>query len=250
MLTEERQQKILDLLEKQGVVKSQELTELLQASESTIRRDLQELENKGLLVRIHGGAKQNQRLSLELNMDEKTAKNVHEKQRIAQLAANEIQDEDIIYLDAGSTTLELIPLLAGKKVTIVTNSVRHATSLVELQIPTIILGGPIKLSTNAVLGATALHQLRQLRFNKAFMGINGLHEEFGFTTPDPEEAAMKRVVFENAEKVFVLADQTKFGNITFIKVAEIKDATILTDSCPHEFTKALSSLTTIKEAKQ
>lgn len=249
MLTEERQQKILEHLEKHTVVKSQELTEVLQASESTIRRDLQELENKGLLVRIHGGAKQNQRLSLELNMDEKTAKNVQEKQQIAQLAANEIQDEDIIYLDAGSTTLELIPLLVGKKITVVTNSVRHATCLVEMHIPTIILGGPIKLSTNAVLGAAALHQLGQLRFNKAFMGINGLHEDLGFTTPDPEEAAMKQLVFKNAEKVFVLADQTKFGKITFMKVAEIADATILTDRCPQEFSKTFQQLTTIKEAK-
>lgn len=102
MLTEERRQKILDLLEQQKIVKSQDLVNLLNASESTIRRDLQELENSGFLERVHGGAKKEQLLNFEQNMSEKSLKNVHEKQQIAKSAAETINDEDVIYLDAGS----------------------------------------------------------------------------------------------------------------------------------------------------
>lgn len=141
MLTEERKQKILQLLEQHKIVKSQELVVLLDASESTIRRDLQELEDEGLLQRIHGGAKKEDLLGFEQNMSEKTLKNVHEKQVIARLAAELVNDEEVIYLDAGSTTLEMIPFLKDKRITVVTNSVKHAAALVDLQVSTIVLGG-------------------------------------------------------------------------------------------------------------
>ena len=82
------------------------------------------------------------------------------KQQIAKSAAETINDEDVIYLDAGSTTLEMIPFLQGKQITVVTNSVQHAANLVDLELATIILGGTIKLATNAVLGSNAIEQLK------------------------------------------------------------------------------------------
>jgi DeoR family fructose operon transcriptional repressor len=248
MLTEERRQQILHLLNQQNIVKSQELMILLHASESTIRRDLQELENEGFLERIHGGAKKVQHLGFEPSMNEKTLKNIQEKQTIARLAVDEIDDDDVIYLDAGSTTLEMIPLLKGKPITVVTNSVKHAANLVELAVPTIILGGTVKLSTNAVLGSSSFEQLEMLHFNKAFMGMNGVHYEQGFTTPDPEEAALKRLAMKNTEEAFVLADQTKFNKLTFTTVASISSATILTERCPAEYLERYREATTIKEA--
>ena len=147
MLTEERHQKILQLLDQKSVVKSQELASLFNASESTIRRDLQELEDANLLERIHGGAKRILNLGFEQNMTEKSIKNTHEKQKIASLAASCVQDGDMIYLDAGSTTLEMIPFLVGKQIHVVTNSVHHAAKLSDMEIPTIMLGGTLKLST-------------------------------------------------------------------------------------------------------
>lgn len=248
MLTEERKQKILYQLEQNTIVKSQDLVELLKASESTIRRDLQEMEDDGLLVRIHGGAKKNQELSQEPNMQEKTFKNEQQKQKIAALAASEINDEDVIYLDAGTSTLKIIPFLKGKKITVVTNSVVHAAKLIELEIKTLILGGEVKLSTNAVLGAETIHQLSRFRFNKSFMGINGVHPTFGYTTPDPEEAAVKRTAFDCSEEVFILADQSKFNRITFTKVADIEEATILTEQVSPDDADKLSKKTTIKAA--
>ncbi|MFV0561255.1 MAG: DeoR/GlpR family DNA-binding transcription regulator [Enterococcus sp.] len=250
MLTEERRQQILHLLDQHTIVKSQDLMSWLDASESTIRRDLQELENEGMLERIHGGAKKTQLLSFEASMNEKSAKNSQEKQSIAQLAVTHIDEDDVLYLDAGSTTLEMIPLLQGKNLTVVTNSVRHAANLVDLAIPTIILGGKIKLSTNAVLGSTALEQLNTFRFNKAFMGMNGIHLDAGLTTPDPEEAAVKRLAIQHSEETFVLVDHSKFNQVSFTNVASIDSCTILTDSCPEEYFEDFRSKTTIKEANK
>ena len=248
MLTDERKQRILQLLEQHAIVKSQDLMLTLDVSESTIRRDLQELEDEGFLERIHGGAKKSQKLSFEQAMSEKTFKNVHEKKRIAALAVKEVNEGDIIYLDAGSTTLEMIPLLKNKSISVVTNSVQHASKLVALQILTVILGGSIKLSTEAVLGSTSIQQLSQLRLNKVFMGMNGVHSSFGYSTPDSEEAALKKLAMQQAEEAFVLIDHTKFNKVTFTKVASIKEATILTDTCDKRFLEDFQSMTIVKEA--
>ncbi|MCB5955467.1 DeoR/GlpR family DNA-binding transcription regulator [Enterococcus sp. CWB-B31] len=250
MLTEERHKKIKELLEQQSIVKSQDLTSYLNASESTIRRDLQDLEKAGLLERIHGGAKIKNDLGTEQSMIEKSVKNVQNKQLIAETAADQVADGDVIYLDAGTTTLEMIPFLALKKITAVTNSVHHAAKLVDLNINTIILGGTLKLSTKAIIGASGMEQLQQFRFNKAFMGMNGVHPEFGLTTPDPEEAALKRLAIQHADQAFILADQSKLNKITFTKVADLDGVILLTDYCPEDLLKEFQEKTIVKEVSK
>ncbi|MBO1305473.1 DeoR/GlpR transcriptional regulator [Enterococcus sp. 669A] len=247
MLTEERRKKIIALLDQHSILKSQDLISLLNASESTIRRDLQELENAGLLERVHGGAKRPQYLEQELGMAEKSFKNVQQKQAIARLAADYVADGDVIYLDAGTTTLEMIPFLKGKAITAVTNSVGLAARLVEQEINTIVLGGRIKLTTDAVLGTQATDQLANYRFNKAFMGMNGVHVEHGFTTPDTEEALLKRLAMDHAQEAFVLVDYSKFNQVSFSRVAQLEAGTILTDKCPLLIYDKIKELTTIKE---
>ncbi|MBM7688574.1 DeoR family transcriptional regulator [Enterococcus ureilyticus] len=250
MLTEERHQAILHLLDQQSVVKSQELASLLNASESTIRRDLQDLEDAELLERVHGGAKRILNLGFEQNMTEKSSKNTQEKQAIASLAAQFVHHGDVIYLDAGSTTLEMLPFLSGKNVTVVTNSVHHAAKLGDLNINTMILGGALKLSTKAIIGATSMEQLSHFRFNKVFMGMNGAHLEFGLTTPDPEEAALKRLAITQAEEAYVLIDQSKLNKVTFTKVTDLEDVILLTNHCLPELLEQFQKKTTIKEAAQ
>lgn len=247
MLTEERHKKIMDVLNQETIVKSQELSELLDASESTIRRDLQELEKAGMLERVHGGAKIKADLGSEQSMNEKSIKNIQEKQNLAKNAAEIVCDGDVIYLDAGTTTLEMIPYLAGKEITAVTNSVHHAAKLIDLNINTIILGGTLKLSTKAIIGTTSMEQLRQFRFNKVFMGMNGVHPEFGLTTPDPEEAALKRLAIQHAEQAFVLVDHSKLNKVSFTKVVDIEQAILIVDSCPSDLLKELQKRTIIKE---
>lgn len=247
MLTEERKQFILEQLLLQEIVNSQQLTLALHVSESTIRRDLRELEDAGMLIRIHGGAKKVHALSYEQSIQEKSAKNRQSKQKIAEFAASFINDGDIIYLDAGTSTFEMLPYLKEKTISVVTNSVYHAFHLSELQIPTIVIGGSVKLSTKAIWGQMALEQLARFRFNFAFMGMNGVHSKYGFTTPDPEEAAMKEHAMNQAERCFVLVDASKFGEVSFTKVAELVKASILTDFCPKEYRTSIQEQTKIKE---
>lgn len=250
MLTEERKQKILALLEEDGIVKLHPLIALLDTSESTVRRDLQELEDAGLLERIHGGAKKLTALGFEPKMQDKEQLHASEKKMIARYAASLVKEGDVIYLDAGSSTLALIgELPQNLKIKVVTNSVKHAARLIDAQIETIIIGGTIKLSTNATFGSDSLQQLGQYQFNRAFLGTNGIDLTAGLTTPDPEEAILKRTAIENSGAAYVLADHTKFGQKSFVKVAPLGSTTIITDFCPAEELAAYQAQTTIKEVK-
>ena len=126
VLAEERQQHILQMLKENNVVKLKEIRKQTNCSESSARRDLQLLEEKGLLIRVHGGAKIKHSLQRELDMSGKASKNTAQKEAIAQAAAKLVEAEDVIYLDAGTTTLAMIPYLNKPELTVVTNGVMHA----------------------------------------------------------------------------------------------------------------------------
>ncbi len=230
VLTEERQNYILEKIKRDNMVKIKELEYELDCSVSTVRRDLLELEEQNLLVRVHGGAKRIYTLASELEVKEKSSINVQEKINIAQLAASHVNENDVIYLDAGTTTYEMIPFLqAIKGLLVVTNGVKHADYLVDNNISAILIGGQIKPETKAIIGSVALSQLSQYRFNKSFLGINGVDIEFGFTTPDPEEALLKNRAASLSNKTFILADHTKFDQVNFAKVGELEDYLIITN---------------------
>ncbi|MCI3027587.1 DeoR/GlpR family DNA-binding transcription regulator [Desemzia sp. C1] len=249
MLTEERYQYILDQLTQHGLVKSQELIKEMNCSESTLRRDLDALEEKGMLVRVHGGAKRLYEIEREIPITEKTSKNIQEKKEIAEYASSLVQDGDTIFLDAGTTTLYMIPFLKQKKIRIVTNAVQHAHLLADQENEVVLIGGVLKNTTKAVIGAVGCAQLSQYNFNKAFLGINGVDLEYGFTTPDPEEAAIKQQAIKNSAKVFILTDNSKFNTVTFVKVEDIDGATILTNSLNKKEFGAYFEATKIMEVK-
>ncbi|AOH55264.1 DeoR/GlpR family DNA-binding transcription regulator [Peribacillus muralis] len=229
MLTTERHEFIISILKKHGTVKLQELVDQLQASESTIRRDLVQLEEMKLLKRVHGGASLLQRKGLEPTTIEKQNKARAEKQLIAKRASSYIEKNDCIYLDAGTTTAEMIPFLKEKNVTVMTNGLMHIPKLIELEIKTVLVGGTIKFSTNAVIGSNAGQFLNEYRFDKCFLGMNGIHQELGFTTPDPEEALLKKLAISLSNETYVLCDSSKLNEATFAKVADVSDAIIITD---------------------
>lgn len=247
MLTEERHTFILDQLEWKNMITVQELVEQLNHSESTIRRDLTTLEDQNKLVRIHGGAKKKRKPVDEPTMDEKTVKFMQEKERISRLAASLIDDYEVIYLDAGTTTYTMIPYLEGKNITVVTNGVPHASLLTDYNIDSILVGGKIKQRTKAIIGSVAERQLEELNFTKAFMGMNGIDLEQGYTTPDAEEAAIKRKAIKRSNQSYILADVSKLGDVSFVKVADIDDCTIITTKL-HEDKKELNEYTRVLEA--
>ena len=228
ILKSERKQLILDEIKEKKFLQLEEMVQLLDSSESTVRRDLDELELEGHLRRVHGGAEVISKLQSEESILEKSIKNVQEKMEIAQKALSLIEDGDVIFIDAGTTTELLVELLDRRNLTVVTDSIHHAAKLVEKNFKTIIIGGFVKQSTDASIGRAAVEQISQLNFDKAFIGMNGVDESF-LTTPDMEEAAIKKTIIENAQKTYVLLDVSKIGQVSFAKVARIEKVTLITN---------------------
>lgn len=247
MLTNERQEVILRLLAEKQTIKIQEVIDLTGASESTIRRDLTELESQQKLERIHGGATTRNRRFNELSIVDKSSKNLQEKIRIAKRAASLIQEGDCIFLDAGTTTFQMIPFLGNKNIIVVTNGLTHVDSLIEYGIPTYLTGGYVKAKTRALVGPQAIQTIENYRFDKCFLGANGFHIEFGYTTPDPEEAAIKRLASSLATKTYVVADHTKYNQVSFAEIFKLKHATLLTGMMEKDILKELEKITTVEE---
>ena len=247
MLKSKRKQLILEKVMKDKFVSLEYLVKALDTSESTVRRDLDELESERKLRRVHGGAESLHFLQEEESNQEKSIKNIQEKTRIAQKAASLIQEYDVIFIDAGTTNELLVNELHDPSVTVVTNSIHHATKLVERNIPTVIIGGVVKRSTDASIGGVALNQIGQLNFDKAFIGMNGIDDGF-FTTPDMEEGAVKRAILENAKRTYVLADASKLGNTSFAKVAPVSRARLITNQTESEVLQKIKEKTEVIEA--
>ena len=234
MLKSKRKQLILEKVMKDKFVSLEYLVKALDTSESTVRRDLDELESERKLRRVHGGAESLHFLQEEESNQEKSIKNIQEKTRIAQKAASLIQEYDVIFIDAGTTNELLVNELHDPSVTVVTNSIHHATKLVERNIPTVIIGG------------VALNQIGQLNFDKAFIGMNGIDSGF-FTTPDMEEGAVKRAILENAKRTYVLADASKLGQTSFAKVAPISRARLITNQTESDVIQKIKEKTEVIE---
>lgn len=246
MLTPERHQLILQIIKEKPIVKIQELVDLTEASESTIRRDLTVLEEGKFLKRVHGGAARLKGKLQEPSMVEKSTKNLQEKKQIAQYAASLVEEGDSIYLDAGSTILEMIEFLPSKDIVVVTNGLMHLPHLLERNIETYVIGGYAKPKTNAIIGRGALASLEQYRFDKCFLGVNGVHPDSGYTTPDQEEAMIKQKAMSLSREVFVIADDTKFTEIAFAKIADLHEAIIITNMLDEDIKGQYTSKTSIK----
>ncbi|WP_446898513.1 DeoR/GlpR family DNA-binding transcription regulator [Clostridium sp. LBM24168] len=245
LLTEQRHRIILNELKKSGIVKVNDLVNILNTSESTIRRDLTYLEKINAVRRIRGGAAVPRGRLIEPSYGEKEVQNTVQKRKIAEFAASCVNNGDCIYLDAGTSTFEMIQYLRGKEIIIVTNGLKHINSIIENDMNGYILGGSIKSRTMAVVGSDALNNIQKFRFDRCFIGINGIHLEYGFTTPDSEEAVLKMSAMKHSRRSYVLADESKFGEVSFVKVADLGDADIITD-CRMENYKKYLEKTSVK----
>ena len=242
MLKSERKKRILAKVLAENVVSLEDLVNLLGTSESTVRRDLDELEAEHQLRRVHGGAEKLQALQEELTNQEKSIKNVQDKRELVAVASTWIEKGDVIFIDAGTTTELLLDYLPSEDILVVTNSIHHASKLVERQVKTMIIGGFVKQSTDASVGRIATRQIEQFHFDKAFMGMNGLDAN-GLSTPELEEAAVKQAIIQNSKETFVLVDASKLGQRFFVKVADLEQVTIVTNQSARE----LPILQAIKE---
>lgn len=231
MLSEERYSIIAELVNSRGSMKLGELCEALNASESTIRRDLNVLSGRGILTKVHGGAISNNDsfFGYENDVEKKSILYIEEKEMIARYAASLIEDGDLVFIDAGTTAEKMIAELPKKNVTFVTNGFINAKKLSQRGFKVLIPGGEIKLSTEAIVGAECVLSLQQYNFNKCFVGVNGISMSGGLSTHDINEAIVKSTAIKNSKEVYILADSSKFGKITGVRFAPLCCGEIITD---------------------
>ena len=223
MLAQERRQRIFEDIESSGVASVRELAQRFEVSTITIMRDLQELEQEGLIRRVHGGAISVRGASYEPPFLARESQHSSEKQRIAARAVETIQDGDSLILDVGTTTLEIARALKGKRnLTVLVTNLRAALELAsQSAIQVIVVGGKLRASELSMVGHLAEETLRSFQVDKAFIGIGGITIEHGLTEFNFDEAGTKRVMLERARQRIVVADATKFGKVMLNTVASL-----------------------------
>ncbi|MFC4776946.1 DeoR/GlpR family DNA-binding transcription regulator [Paenibacillus sp. GCM10023252] len=231
MLAIDRHRRVIEQLEEKGSIKVSELSEQFGVTEKTIREDLERLEEKGLLKRIHGGAilvqeGENSLLPLQLP----NSKYPDAKSAIADYAASCIEENDIIALDAGSTTLEIAKRLKNMPLTVLTNDlliIRELTS--KEQIRLVVPGG--YRQHNLLVGTEAHDWIRKLNVHKLFLSTTGIHLEYGLTIFNEDSLELKKVYMACAKKIYCVADHSKFDRGALLTFAELGEVdTFITDA--------------------
>ncbi|WP_136607716.1 DeoR/GlpR family DNA-binding transcription regulator [Paenibacillus dokdonensis] len=231
MLPLERQKKILDLLTVKKVLKITELTEELDISIGTLRRDLNLLTSQGKIEKIYGGVKLVDRFG-ESSMDERMVNHLQEKEQIARKCSEYINDGDCIYIDSGSTTYQIAKYIKHKKkLTVITNSIPVINELMHCEVELIIIGGKIRQDEQSVVAFDYIFNFHELNVRKAFICCSGITIERGISDYNLEEAITRKKMIELAKEVFVAADSTKFGKDVTISIAPLdRIDTIVTDN--------------------
>ncbi len=246
MYAEERQQAIARLVTERGRMSVNQLAREYDVTTETVRRDLSTLERLGLVRRVHGGVVPPSSLSLiEPGIRERDQVNTEVKERIARAAVDRLPPAGgTILLDAGSTTVRLATLLPpDRELTVITHAVPIAARLAGLaHLDLRLLPGRVRSTTQAAVGAETVEALSHLRVDVAFLGTNGISSEHGLTTPDPDEAAVKRAIVGCGHQVIALADASKFGVETAVRFATPADLdlVITDDAVPVADRRALT----------
>ena len=243
---EVRRQEIVSLIKKKSRVTVDELSERFSVSTATIRKDLTELEQQGMLKRTHGGAISRNYADYEQTSTEKEGQNVAQKQAIAKVAAGLIHPGDVIALDTGTTTLELARQIVNiPNLTVITNDLKIAGFLEQnSDITIVLLGGMLRHNFHCTIGSSVLTALDAFYVDTLFVATNGISAVRGLSTFRIEIAEIKRKMISVSAKVVALADSTKVNNETFSAFAGIQDIHVLiTDpGADRDFVKEVSSL--------
>jgi len=221
--TAARRQAILEHIRQQGSVRVEAMAQEFSVSEVTIRNDLKYLEEQGLILRSHGGALLRENVSFDHPLVEKRRLHMQEKQKIAQAAALLVEDGDSIILDSGTTTYEILHFLSERtELTILTNAVNIAYAAISLpNAQTILTGGFMRKKSFSLIGPDAEGLFAKYYVDKVFMGVDGLDLNYGISTPNPEEAALNRIMVEISREVIVVADSSKFHRRSLSKICSL-----------------------------
>ncbi|WP_152655769.1 DeoR/GlpR family DNA-binding transcription regulator [Oceanobacillus sp. CFH 90083] len=235
MIPYERQEKILEKLSKEEILKMEELHHLIpNVSISTLRRDLKELEKKGKVVMLTGGAVKVSSPTAELSITAKQSLHAEEKETIAALAAKLINNGDVIYLDSGSTCTALLNKIIDKKISIITTNASVLGISQEIQAEIIVLGGKYNPNISSLNGPLADNNIQNFYFDKSFLGANGIDLFKGASTPNLVEANKKRHVINNSKKTFLLCDDSKFHVNSTVKAFDLNEVTLISNKYDKE----------------
>ncbi|WP_407270868.1 DeoR/GlpR family DNA-binding transcription regulator [Radiobacillus sp. PE A8.2] len=232
MLSVERYEAILNKLETNKTVKVSELSKLLGVTEKTIRIDLESLEKKGLLMRIHGGAMLENTEGRIVPIKERQSSQTDSKASISKEAASLIKPHETILMDGGSTTSAIAELLGDFPVTVITNDIKIANILHEKEnVQLVVLGGTKIHNSSSLIGDQAAQALSKLRVNRLFFGTTGFSIDHGLTVLNSLHADWKRKIINCADHVTLVADSTKFEKVALIQFATMTDVDeLITDN--------------------
>lgn len=224
MLIDERRQYVLDRIQKDGRVLVGELSEELQISQITIRKDLDYLQSKGLIKRSHGGALRSHPSALvDPTLQEKTKQHSAEKQRIAARALGMVEERQCIILDSGTTTTAIAQgLKRFSELTVVTNAVNIAVELAGTDLEVILVGGALRRNSFSLVGPFAEDNLEEIHADILFLGVDGIDAEVGVTTPNLLEARVNRAMVKAAKKVVAVFDSSKYQRRSLSRIAPIE----------------------------
>ena len=222
MLIEERRQYILRLTQDNGRVLVEELSHMLQVSSITIRKDLDQLQNRGVLQRTHGGAILPTSGSREdPSLQEKEGRFSVEKRRIAEAAVKLIRKGQCILLDSGTTTTALAKALKSlSSLTVITNAVNIASELSETDFEVLLTGGSLRKNSFSLVGPLAEEMLQDMHADILFLGVDGFDLEAGLTTPNLMESRVNRAMVNSSSMVVAVCDSKKFGHRSLCKIVD------------------------------
>jgi DeoR family transcriptional regulator, fructose operon transcriptional repressor len=225
LIPAQRRERIQDYLVTHKIVRMDDLYNLLDASEATVRRDLEWLERAGIVERTHGGAILNQRLTLESEYRQRAQKHPEEKRAIGERAAALINDNDVVFINSGTTSTQVIRhIRSDAGITVFSNNVYAALEVGEAGFKHHLIGGEFQRKSNSVAGRFAIENLSQVYANKAILGVDGISLLHGCTVPTDVEAEVVRHMIERTRgEIFIVADSSKWGVVANFQVAGIDE---------------------------
>lgn len=234
MLPAQRKRTIVELVSESDGRAVSDLAETLDVSKATIRRDLSDLEDGGLIDRSHGGAVPATTVGSERTYGQKEVQRLDAKRAIADRAVEEIRADEVVFFDAGTTTMEVAKRApADGSFLGVTNAPRLTIELNEGDAEAMLTGGTLRQRTHALVGPSAERFLDRTNFDLLFLGTNAIHADAGLTTPNEKEAKLKSLMVSKADRVVLVADATKCGKRSFVEFASLADVdAFVTDEAP------------------
>ncbi|GAB3715089.1 DeoR/GlpR family DNA-binding transcription regulator [Spirosoma flavus] len=218
---QQRKRIIVQTVEELGSVEVPELATLLKTSEMTIRRDLVQLAASGLLYRTRGGAMKVSLATVQHRFANKTAVNSERKDYICQLAAREIEEGDIIFMDCGSTVFRLCQFIRNKRITVITNSLPVVYELMQSEVSINLIGGEIDKERQAVHGFMAEEHMTRYRATRAFIGVDGISLQQGLSGNSEKEASTAINMARQSDKVYLLCDSSKLETNKYFHFAPL-----------------------------